>query len=118
MKLANADQLGSREVREGVTRRVFTGDGATLAWTTLEPGHTPRPHSHEYEQIVYIVSGRVLFSVGDETAEMGPGDVLLVKGWIEHEMWVLEDTEFVAFLAPVRADLHAPSRRARRHRSR
>ena len=33
------------------------------------------------------------------------GDVVLVKGWIEHEMWVLEDTEFVAFLAPVREDL-------------
>jgi hypothetical protein len=30
---------------------------------------------------------------------------VLVKGGIEHEMWVLEDTEFVAFLAPVREDL-------------
>jgi hypothetical protein len=35
MKLANADKLGSTEVRGGVSRRVFTGDGATLAWTTL-----------------------------------------------------------------------------------
>ena len=68
MKLAHADQLGSVEVRHGVSRRVFTGDGATLAWTTLEPGHTPRPHSHDYEQIVYIVSGRVRFTVGDEPA--------------------------------------------------
>jgi quercetin dioxygenase-like cupin family protein len=95
MKLANADQLGSVDVRDGVTRRVFTGDGATLAWTTLDPGHTPRPHSHDYEQIVYIVSGRVLFTVGDESAEMGPGDVLLVPPNVEHFAQTIGDEPVV-----------------------
>jgi quercetin dioxygenase-like cupin family protein len=84
MKVANVDHMKSREVRDGVSRRVFTGDGATLAWTTLEPGHTPRPHAHDYEQIVYIVSGRVRFTVGDEVADVGPGDVLLVPPNVEH----------------------------------
>jgi quercetin dioxygenase-like cupin family protein len=91
MKLANADKLGSTEVRGGVSRRVFTGDGATLAWTTLEPGHDPRPHSHDYEQIVYLVSGRVRFTVGGESAEMGPGDVLLVPPHVEHFAETLGD---------------------------
>ena len=91
MKLANSGKLGSTEVRYGVSRRVFTGDGATLAWTTLEPGHEARPHSHSYEQIVYIVSGRVRFTVGDESAELGPGDVLLVPPNIEHYAETLGD---------------------------
>ena len=91
MKMASADRLAAKTVRDGVSRRVFTGDGATLAWTTLEPGHTPRPHSHDYEQIVYIVSGRVRFTVGDESAEMGPGDVLLVPPNIEHFAETLGD---------------------------
>lgn len=84
MKRASVDQLRTTPVRDGVSRRVFTGDGATLAWTTLHPGHTPRPHAHEYEQIVYIVSGRVRFTVGDEAADLGPGDVLLVPPGVEH----------------------------------
>jgi quercetin dioxygenase-like cupin family protein len=84
MKVANVEQMSAKEVRDGVSRRVFTGDGATLAWTTLQPGHTPRPHSHEYEQIVYIVSGRARFAVKDEIAELGPGDVLLVPPNAEH----------------------------------
>ena len=84
MKLATVDQLRAKEVRDGVSRRVFTGDGATLAWTTLEPGHAPRPHSHEHEQIVYIISGRVRFTVGDDVAEVGPGDVLLVPPGVQH----------------------------------
>jgi quercetin dioxygenase-like cupin family protein len=84
MKVTNIDHMTSTDVREGVSRRVFTGDGATLAWTTLEPGHTPRPHSHHYEQIVYVVSGRVRFTVGDDVVDVGPGDVLLVPPNVEH----------------------------------
>jgi quercetin dioxygenase-like cupin family protein len=84
MKFAHLNGLGATEVRPGVTRRVFTGDGATLAFTTLDPGHTPRPHSHHYEQIVYIVSGRVRFTVGDETVEARPGDMLVVPPEVEH----------------------------------
>jgi quercetin dioxygenase-like cupin family protein len=84
MKAASYDQLRSTPVRAGVSRKVFSGEGATLAWTTLEPGHEPRPHAHHYEQIVYIVSGRVRFTVGDDVRELGPGDVLLVPPGVEH----------------------------------
>ena len=84
MKHAALDRLKANEVREGVTRQVFTGDGATLAFTTLEPGHTPRPHHHVYEQIVYIVSGRARFVVGDDEIETGPGDMLVIPPNIEH----------------------------------
>jgi quercetin dioxygenase-like cupin family protein len=67
MKKANIDELKLSDVRPGVTRRSFSGAGATLAWGTLSPGHEPRPHTHPHEQIVYIVSGHGQFTVGDET---------------------------------------------------
>ena len=44
MKLGNLDELNSTVVRPGVVRKVFSGEKATLAFTTLEPGHTPNPH--------------------------------------------------------------------------
>jgi quercetin dioxygenase-like cupin family protein len=84
MKIAQVDKLNANAVRDGVSRRVFSGDGATLAWTTLEPGHAPKPHSHHFEQIVYIISGRARFTVGKQTVELGPGEVLLVPPWAEH----------------------------------
>lgn len=84
MKHAKHDDLNVTQVRTGVERRVFSGEGATLAWTTLEPGHTPRPHSHEFEQVVYIVSGRARFCVGDEELVMDPGDMLVVPPGVEH----------------------------------
>ena len=41
MKKANIDELKLSDVRPGVTRRSFSGAGATLAWGTLSPGHEP-----------------------------------------------------------------------------
>ena len=84
MKLGTLETLKETPVRPGVARKVFSGDGATLAWTTLEPGHQPNPHSHPHEQIVYIVSGQVRFVVGDEEALIGPGDMLVVPPNVEH----------------------------------
>ena len=71
-------------MRPGVTRRVFTGDRATLAFTTLGPGHTANPHSHPHEQIVYILSGSARFVVGDEETVLGAGDMLVVPPGVEH----------------------------------
>jgi quercetin dioxygenase-like cupin family protein len=84
VKHAELSRLASTQVRDGVTRQVFSGEGATLAWTTLEPGHTPRPHSHHYEQIVYIMSGRARFVVGEEEVELGPGGMVLIPPDVEH----------------------------------
>jgi quercetin dioxygenase-like cupin family protein len=84
VKIAALDSLNSKVARSGVTRRVFSGDNATLAFTTLEPGHAPHPHSHPHEQIVYILEGRLRFVVGEEETEVGPGDMLVVPPGIEH----------------------------------
>ena len=65
-------------VREGVARKGFTGDGATLALHRLMPGHEPRPHQHPHEQIVYILAGQICFHIGEEQTLLGPGGLLVV----------------------------------------
>lgn len=84
MKLGTLEGLNETTVRPGVTRRVFSGEGATLAFTTLEPGHVANPHSHPHEQIVYVLAGRLRFVVGDEETTVGPGDMLVVPSGVEH----------------------------------
>ena len=48
---ANWADLPWTEVRPGVRRKAFTGEGATFAMNELQPHHEPRPHKHPYEQI-------------------------------------------------------------------
>ena len=47
-----------------------------MALNKLMPKHTPNPHKHTYEQIVYIIAGRIRFHVGDQSVELGPGGLL------------------------------------------
>lgn len=65
-------------VREGVDRKAFTGNGATLALHRLMPGHKPSPHKHPHEQIVYIIAGQIRFHVGDSESLLGPGSLLVI----------------------------------------
>ena len=60
-------------VREGITRKAFSGNGATVALHRLMPKHAPNPHAHSYEQIVYILAGRIRFHIGENSVVLGPG---------------------------------------------
>lgn len=71
-------------VREGVKRKAFTGEGATAAVNELSPGHTPKPHSHIYEQIVYIMDGECDFHVEEEVYHLTPGGLLVVPPNLTH----------------------------------
>lgn len=84
MKVSKFDNLNATIDRSGVTRRVFSGDHATLAFTTLEPGHQPKPHSHPHEQIVYVLAGELRFFVGGEEALVSSGSMLVIPPDTEH----------------------------------
>lgn len=95
MKKSNLNELKVSDVRPGVTRRSFSGAGATLAWGTLSPGHEPRPHTHPHEQIVYIVSGHGTFTVGEETVDVRQGDMLVVPPDMLHYAIAADDGPMV-----------------------
>lgn len=85
------DDLPWEHVREGVERKAFSGDGATLSLNRLQPGHEPRPHSHPHEQIAYILSGRIRFVVDGKETILGPGGVLCIPPHAEHWGEVVSD---------------------------
>ena len=71
-------------VRPGVKRKVFQAGGCTMVLNYLEPGHEPKPHSHAYEQLVYIMQGNVDFTVGPRVFKMQSGSVLAIPPDVEH----------------------------------
>ena len=73
-----------KRIREGVEQKAFSGEGATVALHRLMPGHEPKPHSHSYEQIAYIISGTMRFHIGDSTHLLGPGGIVLIPSNVEH----------------------------------
>jgi len=83
-KLYNWDTLEREVVRDGVTRAGFRGDDVLLVMNWLQPGMEVNPHSHPFEQVVYIVQGQMRFVVGDEVIEGGPGSLIRIPPSVEH----------------------------------
>ena len=83
-KLYNWDTLERETVRDGVTRAGFRGDDVLLVMNWLEPGMETNPHSHPFEQVVYIVQGQMRFVVGDDVIEGGPGSLIRIPPSVEH----------------------------------
>jgi len=82
--LYNWDEIESEVVRPGVSRKGFRGDDVMLVMNTLEEGMELNPHSHPFEQVVYIVQGCVNFHVGDEVYNARAGSVIRIPPDIEH----------------------------------
>lgn len=59
--------------------------GASFFLVIAEPGRGPRLHRHTYDEIVYVISGRARWIVGNEEREAGAGDVLVVKAGEPHK---------------------------------
>ena len=83
-RLYNWSELPKEFVRAGVERCGFSGDQVLLVMNWLEPGMEVRPHSHPFEQVAYIVQGRMKFVIGDEVFEAGPGSVIRIPPDVEH----------------------------------
>lgn len=87
----NWDAAEWHPVREGIERKTFTGEGATLALHRIKPGHELLPHSHHYEQIVYMLEGTADFRVGDDVHRLEPGGLLVIPPNIIHYIQVIGD---------------------------
>ena len=91
-------------VREGVERKAFSGEGATVSLNRLQPGHEPRPHSHPHEQIVYIMEGCIDFHVEGRVTRLSAGGLLVIPGGAHH--W----GEVVGDRAVLNLDVFTPKR--------
>lgn len=62
-----------------------TGNASTaVLYVELEPGKGGPRHTDTPEEILLVLDGRVEVSVGDETATLGPGGLVLVPAMVPH----------------------------------
>lgn len=84
----NVSSLDLQRIWDGVHGRVVHGDRITLSVIELDPGSVVPEHSHENEQLGICLSGSLLFRVGEESRELGPGETWTIHGNVPHEVHV------------------------------
>jgi quercetin dioxygenase-like cupin family protein len=103
--LTNRSDATPVEMMPGVIRRTLsTSEGMMLIEVVFEKGAVVPLHNHPHEQIGYLISGRVLFELGDERRELIAGDSWLVPPNVHHQVTALERSLIVDVFSPPREE--------------
>ena len=101
------DSMKKERVSDMLERRLITGDRMMLAHVYLKKGCIVPKHSHENEQLTYILEGALKFWIGEDSSEeitVRAGEVLLIPSNIPHKAEALEETLDVDVFSPPRQD--------------
>ena len=96
------DEIALEKVTEMVSRKLVTGEREMLAQIYLKRGCLVPMHSHESEQMTYILQGALKFLIGGEEITVREGEVLHIPSRIEHQAEALEDTFELDVFSPIR----------------
>lgn len=94
-------------VSDLLERRLITATRMMLAHVYLRKGCIVPLHTHENEQLTYVLEGALKFWLGEDGAEVvvvRAGEVLVVPSHLPHKAEALEDTLDVDVFSPPRQD--------------
>lgn len=91
----------------GVTRDLVAANPEyTITRMHMAKGVADPQHSHPHAQAVYMIAGRGLMALGDETLELKAGDCLQIPGGVPHGFALVEeDILSLEFFIPRREDI-------------
>jgi quercetin dioxygenase-like cupin family protein len=101
------DDMPKEQVSDVLDRRLITGDRVMLTHVYLKKGAIVPRHSHENEQITYILEGGLRFWIGPDESEVIDvlaGEVLHIPSLVQHKAEALADTVDVDVFSPPRQD--------------
>ncbi len=101
------DDMPKEHLSDSLSRRLITGDRMMLAHVYLNKGSIVPRHSHENEQITYILEGALRFWLGangEQEIIVRAGEVLHIPANLPHQAEALEDTLDVDIFSPPRQD--------------
>jgi quercetin dioxygenase-like cupin family protein len=95
------------QVTETIGRRFIVGERMMLAHVYLTKGSIVPRHSHDNEQLTYILEGALKFWIGEDGAQefiVRAGEVLVIPSNVPHKAEALEDTLDIDVFNPPRQD--------------
>jgi len=101
------NDLPAEPLKGTLSRRLITGDRMMIAHVYFKKGDDVPQHSHDNEQITYVLEGALQFWLGADGAQeltVRAGEVLVIPSNLPHRALALEDTLDVDVFNPPRQD--------------
>ncbi len=100
-----SDSNGYREVLPGIMMKpVVYGEKTLMTEFLLKNGSILPLHEHIHEQTGYLISGKILLTIGEERFEVEPGDSWSIPGGLSHSAEILEDSIAIEVFSPRREE--------------
>jgi len=109
MLYAENDQVDSQPIAsiEGVpntgtffVKPLIGGESMALLEIRVRAGASSAVHTHAHESLIYVISGRLQTSIGNQTFVLGPGDACRHPRAVGHRVQALEDAVFIEIKSP------------------
>ena len=98
------DEIALEKITEMISRKIVRGEREMLAQTYLKRGAQVPMHSHDSEQMTYVLQGALRFLVDGEEIIVKEGEVLHIPSGTPHQAEALEDTFELDVFSPIRTD--------------
>src|SRR4051812_25547567 len=102
VRLHRWDEIALEKVTEMLSRKIVSGRREMLAQSYLKRGCVVPMHSHESEQMTYILQGSLKFFIAGEEIIVRDGEVLAIPSGVEHQAEALDDTFSLDVFSPIR----------------
>jgi len=98
-------ERGFHDILPGIgIKTLVNGERSLMTKFVLRAGSELPAHEHPYEQIGYLIQGRLRLSIGESAQEAGPGDSWCISSGVRHRAEILEDSVALEVFSPLRED--------------
>jgi quercetin dioxygenase-like cupin family protein len=101
------DQMPAEPLKGTITRKFVSGAQTMIAHVHFKKGDDVPRHSHDNEQITYILEGALHFWFGDADEReftVNAGELVVIPANLPHRALALADTLDVDIFSPPRQD--------------
>ncbi|WP_298275353.1 cupin domain-containing protein [Ferroplasma sp.] len=96
--------VNKEKLSDTFSRQMIYGDRVMVAQLDIKKGSIVPEHSHENEQVTWIMKGRLRLTVDGKDIDVGAGEVLIIPSNTKHSAVALEDTLDIDIFSPIRSD--------------
>jgi quercetin dioxygenase-like cupin family protein len=105
MYFHNPKNRTAKELVPGINAKTFWGEKMLAAVVDLDPNVQLPRHSHPHEQLGIVIEGQIEFIIAEEKKILGPGEVYVIPGDVEHEARTFGDpVKVLDVFSPVREE--------------
>ena len=98
------DDIPEETLSPMLSRKIITGERTMLAHIFLKKGCVVPAHSHDNEQMTYVIEGALQFTINGREILLKTGEVMHIPSNVVHEAVAVEDTLDMDVFCPPRQD--------------